>query len=111
MLGQLLAFPKNAMEPRVASDFEPLVILVFLPLAIGLVSEFLFRERRRAMFAAALGTTLAVFVALAWLDRDDSWNWLAALLVSPLAITFALFAVIVAYGRAQVPRRRHRQDA
>ncbi len=99
------------MEPRVASDLEPLLILVFIPLAIGLVSEFVFRDRRRAMFAAAAATTLAVFAALAWLDHEDNWNWLAALLVSPLAITFALVAVIVTYGRSQVQRRRHRQDA
>ena len=63
------------------------------------------------MFVAAAATTLAVFAALAWLDHDDSWNWLAALLVSPLAITFALVAVIVTYGRSQVSRRRHRLDA
>jgi peptidoglycan/LPS O-acetylase OafA/YrhL len=99
------------MEPRVASDLEPLVVLVFVPFALGLAAEFVFRDRRRAMFAAALATTLAVFAALAWLDHDDSWNWLAALLVSPLAITFALFAVIVSYGRSQTPRRRHGQDA
>ena len=99
------------MEPHAAWELEPLLVLVFVPLVIGLVSEFVFRDRRRAMFAAAAATTLAVFVALAWLNHDDSWNWLAALLVSPLAITFALVAVIVTYGRSQSPRRRHRQDA
>ena len=94
-----------------ASDMEPLVILVFLPFVIGLVSEWLFRDRKRAMFTAAAGTTLAIFFSLRFLDSEGAWNWLAALLVSPLAITFALFAVIVTYGRSQVSKRRHRRDA
>ncbi len=97
--------------PYMASNMEPLLILVLLPLAIGLVSEWVFRDRKRAMFTAAAVTTLAVFVSLGLLDDEGTWNWLAALLVSPLAITFALFAVIATYGRSQVPRRRHRQDA
>lgn len=92
-------------------DMEPLVILVFLPLVIGLVSEWVFRDRKRAMLTAAVVTTVALFVCLRFLDSEGTWNWLAALLVSPLAITFALFAVIVTYGRSQVPKRRHRQDA
>ncbi len=95
-----------------APNMEPLVILVFLPFAIGLVCEWVFRDRKRAMFTAAACTTLALFLTLRLLDSEGTWNWLAALLVSPLAITFALFAVIVTYGRSQTPRRRHRrQDA
>ena len=90
---------------------EPLLILVLLPLCIGIVSEILFRDTTRASFAAAAGTTLGVFLCLRFLDSEGGWNWLAALLVSPLAITFAVAAVLIVYGRSQVRRKRNGQDA
>jgi len=89
---------------------EPLVVLVLLPVLIGVVSEMLFRDTTHASLAAAVGTTLVVFLCLWYLDPDGTWNWLAALLVSPLAIASALAAVLICYGRSQVPRRKNGHD-
>jgi hypothetical protein len=90
---------------------EPLVVLVLLPVLIGVVSEMLFRDTTHASLAAAVGTTLVVFLCLWYLDPDGTWNWLAALLVSPLAIASTLAAVLICYGRSQAPRRKNGHDA
>jgi hypothetical protein len=90
---------------------EPVAVLIVLPILIGIVSELVFRDTNHASLAAALGTTFVVFLCLRLLDSEGTWNWLAALLVSPLAIASALAAVVIVYGRSQVRRRRNRRDA
>jgi hypothetical protein len=90
---------------------EPIAVLVVLPIAIGIVSELLFRDTTHASFAAALGTTLVLFLCLRLLASDGLWNWLAVLLVSPLAIASALAAVLILYGHRHSRRRRRRHDA
>ncbi len=90
---------------------EPLLVLFVLPVLIGLVSEWIFRDTRQASVAATVGCVLFVYVCLKALDPDGTWNWLAALLVLPLPIAFALAAVIACWGRSPARRRRPARDA
>jgi hypothetical protein len=90
---------------------EPLAVLVVLPIAIGVVSELVFRDTTHASFAAALGTAVVVFVTLRLLAPAGMWNWLATLLVSPLPIAAALATVLILYGRRESRRRRKRNGA
>ena len=85
---------------------EPLVVLFVLPVLIGVASAVLFRDTTRASCAATFASPLVVFCCLSSLDPEGQWNWLATLLVSPLAIAFALAAMMIRYGRSQV-RKRH----
>lgn len=85
---------------------EALVVLFVLPVLIGVASVALFRDSSRASCVATVVAPLAVFCCLNSLDPDGRWNWLATLLVSPLAIAFALAAMMIRYGRSQV-RKRH----
>jgi hypothetical protein len=55
-----------------------------------------------------LGAALVVLLSLTAGEPDGTWNWLAALLVMPLPIAFALLAVVLCYGRSQVKRRHGR---
>ena len=86
---------------------EPLFILVLLPVVIGVVSERLCRDTTTAALAAAIGTALLLYSSLLWLAPDGTWNGLAALLVSPLPIAFALAAVVICCGRAHARKDRH----
>ncbi len=88
---------------------EPLVVLFVLPVLIGIASVALFHDTTRASCAATFASPLVVFGCLVTLDPDGTWNWLAALLVAPLAIAFALAAVMLSYGRSPV-RKRHREN-
>jgi hypothetical protein len=90
---------------------EPLLVLFLLPVLIGLVSEWIFRDMRHASVAATIGCVLFVYVCLKALDPDGTWHWLAAFLVLPLPIAFALAAVIACYGRSQARRRHPGRDA
>lgn len=90
---------------------EPIAFLVVLPIAIGIVSELVFRDTTHATLAAAIGTAAALFVSMWLLAPPELWTWLAVLLVSPLAIASALATVLVVYGRSQARRRRRRHDA
>jgi len=63
---------------------EPLFVLVILPVLIGALAEAAFRDAKRASLAAAAGTALAIVFAVQALDRNESWSWIAAVLVSPL---------------------------
>ncbi|MGC1817647.1 MAG: hypothetical protein WA900_08325 [Casimicrobiaceae bacterium] len=89
---------------------EPLVVLVVLPIVVGLVSEFAFRDTTRASLAAALLSSLAVYACLELLDPGGTWNGLAGFLVSPLAIAFSLATVLTCFGvlQSRRPRRRRR---
>jgi hypothetical protein len=89
---------------------QPLVVLFLLPVLIGVASEMLFRDTAKASLAAALASPLVVYLCLVTLDPDGTWNWLATLLVSPLAIAFSLASVLICFGRAH-PRRPHRNGA
>jgi ABC-type polysaccharide/polyol phosphate export permease len=51
---------------------------------------------------------VVVYLFLAFRDPEGTWNWLAALLVAPLVIAFALTAVFICHGRLQ--GRRHRPN-
>jgi len=88
---------------------KALVLLLLLPVLIGFVSEMIFRDARRASFAAALGSALAVFLGVIVLDPAGTWNWIAALLVSPLPIALGVVTVLYCYGRLQMrkPGPRH----
>jgi hypothetical protein len=85
---------------------KPLLILVFLPVLIGVISNTLFRAVRSATFAATIGAPIVVFFCLRALDPDGTWSWLAALLVSPLVISMALVTVLLWYGRSRARKRR-----
>ena len=90
------------------SLMEPLLILFLLPLMIGIASELVFRDARNASIVATIGSAMIVCFGLYSVDSDGAWNWLAALLVLPLPISFALAAVVVFYGRSHIRRRdRH----
>jgi hypothetical protein len=90
---------------------RPLLILLVLPVVIGIVSEFYFRDTRKASFAAALGSALAVFLGVMAFDLDGTWNWVAAALVFPLPMAFGVVTVLFCYGRLQMRRRHHGHGA
>ena len=86
---------------------EPLFVLVILPVLIGALAEATFRDAKRASLAAATGAALAVAVAVQALDRNESWSWVAAVLVSPLQIALAVATVAFWHGRDHSRRPRH----
>ena len=90
---------------------DPIAFLDVLPIAIGIVSELVFRDTTHATLAAAIGTAAALIVSMWLLAPPELWTWLAVLLVSPLAIASALATVFLVYGRSQAHRRRRRHDA
>ena len=90
---------------------EPLVVLFVLPILIGLASVALFRDATKASCAATFAAPLVVFGCLRSLDAGGTWNWLATLLVAPLAIAFSLATVMICYGRSQVRKRHSRNGA
>jgi hypothetical protein len=87
---------------------EPLIVLVLVPVLVGVTAELIFRDARKASFAAALGCPATIFLCLSLLDPDGGLSWLAALLVSPLAIALSLATVLFGFGRARARRRRAR---
>jgi hypothetical protein len=86
---------------------EPLFVLVLLPVVIGFVSERVFADTTTAALVAAIVTALVLFASLQVLAPDAQWNSLAALLVSPLPIAFALATVVICCGRPHHRRDRH----
>ena len=87
---------------------EPLAVLVVMPVLVGVAAELVFRDTTRASLAAALMSSLAVYVCLATLDPGGTWNWLATFLVSPLAIALSRAAVLTSVGYLD-GRHRHRK--
>jgi hypothetical protein len=85
---------------------KALLIFFLLPTAIGVASISLIRALRAASLAAAIGAPLVVFVCIEVLDPDDTWNWLAALLVSPLVMAIAVITVMLCCRRSA----RHHDD-
>ena len=85
---------------------KPLLILVFLPVLIGVVSNTLFRAMRSAAFAATISAPIVVYLCFKALDPDSTWSWLAAVLVAPLVISMALVTVLLWFGRSRARKRR-----
>ena len=85
--------------------FEPLIVLVLLPLVIGIAAAMLARDTRNASLVAMLACALAVVAGVGVRIPQESWNWLAAMLVLPLPIAVALAMVFVWHGR---DTRKHR---
>jgi hypothetical protein len=90
---------------------KPFVILVVLPVLIGIAAEMHYRDAKHASFAAAIGAALAVLLGVRLLDSEGTWSWLAAVLVSPLPIAFAVVTVLYFYGRSQMRGRRTKHGA
>lgn len=90
---------------------EAFVVLVVLPVLIGIVSEVLLRDTTKASCLATFAAPLVVYFCIVYRDPAGTWNWLATLLVSPLAIALALAAVMISFGRTQVRKRPHRNGA
>ncbi|NDP42692.1 MAG: hypothetical protein GZ089_08250 [Aromatoleum sp.] len=83
----------------------PFVVLMVLPVLIGVISELHFRDTKNASLAAAVGSVLNVCLFVQILAPEGSWSWLAALLVSPLPVAFAVAAVFICHGRSNRHRR------
>ena len=90
---------------------EPLVVLILLPVLIGVAAEMFFRDTIRASAVATIVSPTVVYICLTTLDPGGTWNWLAAFLVLPLPIAFALAAVLICYGRVQTRRRHGRHES
>jgi hypothetical protein len=84
---------------------KPLLVLIFLPVLIGVVTTVLFRGIRSASFAATIGSPIVVYLCFKTLDPDGTWSWLAAVLVAPLVISMALITVLLWFGRSRVRKR------
>lgn len=89
----------------------PLFVLLLLPVLIGVASELILRDARKASLAATVAAVVSVGLCAQALAPDEHWAWLAALLVSPLPIAFAVAAVIICEGRLHRRRRGPRMDA
>jgi hypothetical protein len=101
-----------AVAPRIHGlEMEPLFVLILLPVLIGVGAEVLFRDTLRASLAAALLAPIVVFLSITTIDPGGTWNWLASLLVAPLAMALALAAVMVCIGRTHARKRPRRGDA
>ena len=90
---------------------EPLLVLILLPVLIGVGAEVFFRDTLRASLAATLLAPIVVFFTITTLDPGGTWNWLASLLVAPLAMALALAAVMVCFGRTHARKRSRGTDA
>jgi hypothetical protein len=104
------------MTPHAASVFgksamKAFVFLLVLPVLIGFASEMVFRDAKRASFAAALGSVLIVFLGVIGFDPAGTWNWVAALLVSPLTMALGVVTVLYCYGRLQMRKPGRRRGA
>jgi hypothetical protein len=93
------------------ASMKALVFLLVLPVLIGFASEMVFRDAKKASFTAAVGSALAVFLGVIVLDPAGTWNWVAALLVSPLPIALGVVTVLYCYGRLQMRKPSHERGA
>ncbi|MBS0319745.1 MAG: hypothetical protein JSR18_04325 [Proteobacteria bacterium] len=83
-------------------------MLVALPALVGFAAEATFRDTRRASLAAVLGAAVVTCGAVQILEPAAAWNWLAALMVSPLPIAISIAVAMFWYDRFGKPRRRSR---
>jgi hypothetical protein len=87
-----------------------LLVLVVAPVIVGILAELAFRDARRASLAATLGSALVVALSVQLLDSSAQWNWVAAVLVSPVPIAFAVATALLVYGHWQGGRRGRWHD-
>jgi hypothetical protein len=108
-----MRIPRVAAARRIrgVGRVEAFFVLVLLPIAIGVGAEILFRDVLRSSVVAALAAPAVVYFTITTLDPGGTWNWLASLLVAPLAMAFALAAVMMCFGRTQVRKRPRRRSA
>jgi uncharacterized membrane protein len=86
---------------------KPLLILFALPVLVGILGEILFRDARKGSLTAAIGAIAATFVFVQLLEPSETWNWIAALLVSPLPMAIAVAVAMYVHGRKRSPRDVH----
>ena len=86
---------------------QPLIVLVIMPVAVGVLAAVALRDLRRASLAAAIVSTAILYGCLAWLNRGGTWTLVATLLVAPLTLAFALAAVVAVFGHGHLHRRTH----
>ena len=72
-----------------------LLVFFVLPILIGVACQQLVRAMRAASLAAAIAAPAAVVFCIMASDPDDAWNWIAALLVSPLVVAIAVVTVML----------------
>ena len=87
---------------------QPFLAFFLLPVLLGVGAGLLWRDTKHASLAAGIASALLVYCFLEFRDPEGNWNWLAAFLVAPLVIAFALTAVFVCHGR--VHGRKHRPN-
>jgi uncharacterized membrane protein len=90
---------------------KALIVFFVLPTLIGVVSMSLIRAMKGASLAAAIGAPVIVVFCIMLLDPEDTWNWLAALLVSPLVMAIAVITVLLRVRRSHVRKRDTWNDA
>jgi hypothetical protein len=83
---------------------KPFLILIAFPGLLGILAEIAFRDARKASLAAATGTIAVTLASVQVLEPGALWNWIAALLVSPLPIAISVAFAIFWHGR-QGPAR------
>ena len=81
-----------------------ILVLAVVPVLIGAAAWWSAREPRNGSLAAAIVTTLFLFIAAHVNDTDMALGWVATLLVLPLPIAFAVATVAFLSGRLGRPR-------
>ena len=76
-----------------------LFVFFVLPIFIGVGCQLVIRTIRGASLAAAIAAPVVVVLCIMTVDPEDSWNWIAALLVSPLIVAIAVTTVMVCHRR------------
>jgi hypothetical protein len=87
---------------------QPFAVLVVAPLLIGVASQLVFGDARKAACAAMLGAAVLVVGSVIAGDPGGAWTWLASLLVLPLPVALALTAALLVHGRSGV-RHKHQR--
>ena len=85
---------------------QPLIVLVVMPVAVGVLAAVMSRNLRRASLAAAVVSTAILYACLAWLNHGGAWTLFAAFLVTPLTLAFSLAAVLTVFGHGHLHHRR-----
>ena len=83
---------------------QAFAVLLLVPCLVGLAARASFRETPHALLFATFVAPLAVYACIGYLDADDGWNWLAGLMVAPLAVAVALSAALIGWHRRRRPR-------
>jgi hypothetical protein len=86
---------------------KPFLILIAFPGLLGILAEIAFRDARKASLAAVSGTVAMTLASVQLLEPGAAWNWIAALLVSPLPIAISVAFAMFWHGRKGSPRNAH----